>query len=209
MNSKMSKEPKKEGLREKIVKVALDELAVKGHEALSVREIAALCGVATSAPNRHFTVKAELLTELAIQGFQQLGQAVSIENQIADQQPVAKLKALCEAYLQFASNQQNLYRLMFSHGLFTADGSVKIEALKPAILWPIKAASADVFPSDPSNPSAAAELVGILWAFLHGLSLLMLDNLADDEQRIASSIQFLDHSIDTIVAGIQSKAQPE
>ena len=206
MSKSMPNEPLKKGLKDKIVEVAFAELAKKGHEGLSVREIAELCGVAKSSPNRHFASKADLLSELAVQGFQQLDQAIKRAHLPSTNLPTERLKATCKAYLQFAAGHQNLYLLMFSRGLFSPEGASKVAALKGKMLTPIRTAAAEAVAGDGPTESAG-DLLGIAWALLHGLCLLMLDNQAVEQQQAAAAIAFLDRSIDTIIAGIQAQAK--
>ena len=63
-------------LRQAILAAAVDALAESGPARLSLRELARRAGVSHAAPAHHFGDKAGLLTAVAVQGYELLGDAL-------------------------------------------------------------------------------------------------------------------------------------
>ncbi|MES2264263.1 MAG: TetR/AcrR family transcriptional regulator [Pseudomonadota bacterium] len=99
-------------LREALIEAACDAVAQQGYEALSLRALAEVLGVARSAPYRHFPEKNALLAEVAQRGFGQLTQRL---NEIAATSfsPRERLIAAGRAFLEFVQRNPQLFRLMY------------------------------------------------------------------------------------------------
>jgi AcrR family transcriptional regulator len=98
-------------LRTALVRAAAAAIERSGYENLSLRELAESLGVSRAAPYRHFADRRALLAAVAADGFDRL---TGIYNAIADQKtPQARLAAAGRAYLAFAADRPQLFRLMF------------------------------------------------------------------------------------------------
>jgi AcrR family transcriptional regulator len=64
-------------LREAVLCQAMAKIESDGLAALSLRQMARECGVSPSAPQRHFATKDDLLTALAVRGYDELGALVA------------------------------------------------------------------------------------------------------------------------------------
>src|ERR1700752_1445541 len=114
-----------EPLADRLVEAALQILQQDGLEKLTLREIARRAGVSHSAPLRHFSGLADLLSEVAARGFRQLSEAV--EKSAAQLEPgagpLARLRAGSRAYVECAVANPALFGLMFRPELLDPDNA--------------------------------------------------------------------------------------
>jgi AcrR family transcriptional regulator len=95
-----------------LLKEAHRLLQEQGVHGFSLREAARAIGVSPNAAYRHFDDKSVLLAALAKRGFAQM--AAVMENAIdRAAQPIDRLRATGEGYLQFAQQEPALFELMF------------------------------------------------------------------------------------------------
>jgi AcrR family transcriptional regulator len=98
-------------LRTALVEAATAAIERSGYENLSLRELAESVGVSRAAPYRHFADKRALLAAIAADGFDRL---TAIYHAIPEQKrPQDRLAAAGRAYLAFAAERPQLFRLMF------------------------------------------------------------------------------------------------
>jgi AcrR family transcriptional regulator len=99
-------------LRATLVRAAAAEIERSGYENLSLRELAESVGVSRAAPYRHFADRRALLAAVAADGFD--GLTAIYRTAIANgKTPQARLAAAGRAYLAFAADRPQLFRLMF------------------------------------------------------------------------------------------------
>lgn len=153
-------------LRRALVEAALDVLAEGGTDALGLRELARRVGVSPSAPYRHFRDRQALIQAVAAAGFERF--LADIEAAKAGVAPDEQLSAMAEAYVRFALGSPRLYRLMFSSEL----GPFEDKELRRAADAAYASLAVAAAREDPEAPGEAA--IGA-WAFVHGLSMLLLD----------------------------------
>jgi AcrR family transcriptional regulator len=105
-------------LRAALIRAAAVEIEHGGgYENLSLRELAASLDVSRAAPYRHFLDRRALLAALATDGFDELT-AIYRKAIAAGKTPRARLAASGRAYLAFAAERPQLFRLMFASDLF-------------------------------------------------------------------------------------------
>lgn len=117
-------------LRSTLLEHAEEVLAESGE--LSLRELARRAGVSHAAPRRHFADKQELLDELALDGFQRLGDALAVA--LASDDP---LDAWARTYVRFATEHAALLDLMYA-GKHTSPSAPRLteagdRALRPSL----------------------------------------------------------------------------
>ena len=117
-------------LRKALVKAAAEELEHSGYEKLSLRELAASLDVSRAAPYRHFADRRALLAALAADGFDDLT-TIYRRGIATAKSPPARLATAGRAYLAFAAERPQLFRLMFASGLFS-DGPPDPTLIKAA-----------------------------------------------------------------------------
>jgi AcrR family transcriptional regulator len=106
-------------LRAALLGAAAVEIERIGYENLSLRELAASLGVSRAAPYRHFADRRALLGALAAEGFDKLA-TIYRKSIGAGKTPRTRLAASGRAYLAFAAERPQLFRLMFASDLFGA-----------------------------------------------------------------------------------------
>jgi AcrR family transcriptional regulator len=98
-------------LREAILGHAVVRIEAEGPAALSLRDLARECGVSPSAPQRHFATKRDLLTALAVRGYDELADAMSDAR--IDGTIDKALTKIGQAYVAYAVDHPRLLQLMF------------------------------------------------------------------------------------------------
>ncbi len=153
-------------LRAALVAAALQRLEAEGPSALGLRELARGVGVSPSAPYRHFADRQALLEAVATEGFHRFSAAMS--EAAAGLPDTEQLEAMARAYVRFAVASPHLFRLMFS---------AEIEHRRdPALAAAAKSAYASLAAAAAREDAAAPAKVAITaWAFVHGLSVLLID----------------------------------
>ena len=172
-------------LRRALVDAATAIVADDQNWEFSLREVARRAGVSHNAPYRHFPEKRDLLAAVAAEGFDALKTAmVTAVEQSAS--PDIALVAIGCAYVEFGAANPARYRLMFG----TALGPTR--AGLPPVAGQAAAASKNVLarvleegitkgyfaaPSGGGDDHAFLTLAS--WSMIHGLTMLLLDGLAD------------------------------
>ena len=101
-------------VRGEVKQAALRQLAQSGPAGLSVSAISKELGVSGPALYRYFASRDELLTELVIDAYHDLAEALrDAAGQAAGREPLARLEALARAYRSWAVAQPHRYRLLF------------------------------------------------------------------------------------------------
>jgi AcrR family transcriptional regulator len=151
-------------LRRALLEAGMDVLEAEGSAGLGLRELARLVGVSPAAPYRHFDSKTSLLEALAVSGYRDFALAVEAAAQSAA--PEQRLNAMGRAYVRFALDHGNLFRLMFSPEL-------KRDA-RPTLRMAADAAFASLrgVTSGQRDGRIAALKA---WSQVHGLAVLLLD----------------------------------
>src|SRR5689334_18299662 len=102
----------KDDVRAGILKASLTLMNEGGLGALSMREVARRAGVSHQAPYHYFSDREAILAELAGDGFDKLyDYMVSALGHARDK--VGRARAIGEAYVRFALNHPELFKLMF------------------------------------------------------------------------------------------------
>lgn len=150
------------------MRAAVEVIAERGLQGLSLRECARRAGVSHAAPYRHFADKEALLRAISLQGFEWLtGAGRAALEGIED--PKARLDAYGGAYVRFAVEHPVHHRVMFSADL-GPDPKQDIGHESDAFGLLLECAEAVVGPEGDATIAALAA-----WSLTHGLSMLILD----------------------------------
>lgn len=152
------------GLRNRLVDVGVELVALEGAQALTLREIARRAGVSHGAPRRHFPTHLELLSAIARRGFAELAERVAR----ADGEGPARerLARLAHVYVEFAQENQGMYELMFRHDLLESGHLGLRDTSLPLFARLVELTGL-------ARPDLDARTVaGALWANLHGIAQL-------------------------------------
>ncbi len=162
-------------LKNALINAGVEILAREGVRGLSLRKVAKQAGVSHAAPYSHFKDKQALIAAISTEGFKQLYTQIEsvIETHQAD--PETLLIETAWAYVQFALNAPDRFKLMFSSVLEKEKEYAEFVEI-----------SQENF-SQLMEVVAACQLVGILksgasdvvavrsWSTVHGFTSLLLE----------------------------------
>jgi len=101
-------------LKNALIKAGVEILAKEGVDGLSLRKVAQKAGVSHSAPYSHFPDKQSLIAAISTEGFNQLySELQAVAEQYKDN-PKRQLIDGAQAYVQFAMNKADTFKIMFS-----------------------------------------------------------------------------------------------
>ncbi|MDN4502308.1 TetR/AcrR family transcriptional regulator [Alteromonadaceae bacterium BrNp21-10] len=189
-------------LRQALMDGALCCIRDHGAEHLSLRALAREVGVSQAAPYRHFKDKVALLSALASDGFERLGNAMRQAFELAGDDPELALREVGLTYVKFALQHPETYRLMF--GMKASDFNAKeldvshsegFCVLEDVIRLGMQK---QVFQSHPQADIAIAA-----WSIVHGYASLLIDGVIElDEEQAAAQFKGLGQILNQgIVAG--------
>ncbi len=163
-------------LREKLINEAMKALCNHGIDSITLRKLSKSLGVSKAAPYRHFENKAALLAAVAAEGFRKMRS--SFEETTNERNPQTALRVIMEHYIAFATENPELYRLMFSREVINLPVSEELLEAATGAYIGIK----EILSSMNSSKKTAVN-VNTAWALVHGISLLINNNLlVIDEQ---------------------------
>lgn len=110
----MSREESAAATRRTLLDQAALLLDTGGPDAVTLREVGARAGVTRGAPYRHFADKEGLLTAVAAEGWERLGDHMHELRGEAGVSSAGKLRAALIHVITVSRQQPHLYRLMFS-----------------------------------------------------------------------------------------------
>lgn len=163
--------------RERLCEAASRLFASRGHEAFTMRELAAELGVSAMTPYRYFKDKDEILAAVRARAFSRF--ADSLEAAMATQGDAqVKAAAVYDAYVDFAFGEPQSYRLMFDLSQphendypELVDATTRARATMTDYVRAL--VEAGLLDGDP-------DLMGyVFWASLHGAVVLQLAGKLD------------------------------
>ncbi|MEM9073155.1 MAG: TetR/AcrR family transcriptional regulator [Myxococcota bacterium] len=168
-------------LRRVLIEEAIALLNERGVEGFSVREVARRAQVAPAAPSHHFGNATGLLTAVAEEGFRKLvARSRAIHKKACS--PVERVVLIGEAYVRFARRNPGIFSILFrSEALDNTQESfcdVRTESLLLLRQAVREAVSKDA-PDDRVD-----WLTNALWAMVHGMATLQVDQGATLRERV-------------------------
>lgn len=151
-------------LRAALLAAAEAELAERGIEAFSLRQVAKRAGVSHAAPAHHFTDANGLLTALAAEGFHRFLKAQALREAQVSPDPQSQLVAAGLGYVDFAMARPALFRLMF--------GSDRPDFSDPALSAASDGAYAHLQDQVATCGGTVTDAAAV-WAMAHGLADLL------------------------------------
>lgn len=164
-------------LKEALLQTALERIACDGIDTITLRDLTQRLGTSRSAVYRHFSSKEALILGVIEKGYEQLDYLFTPIFQDKTRSVDERFEAMGRAYLDFAIEHPNVYRLLFGEqyrqererlcdyknetqaaGLYTLVGLL-VEAQEVGIIAK-------------GNPMVQAATV---WASIHGLASLLID----------------------------------
>ena len=157
-------------LRNGLLEAARAILEEESLAALTLRAVARKAGVSHAAPYRHFPNHEALLVELSIEGFDELRDAIA-EAAKAQGTESDRIATIGAAYMRFVAARPALARLMFGGQLPNRDQ------------FPTLGLKADSIGTEIGSALHDSALGLAVWASVHGLAMLVLENVIDLGQR--------------------------
>lgn len=157
-------------LRRALIDATITLIERDGPSAVSLREAARTANVSHNAPYRHFPTRDALLAAVATEGFDQLRCALE-----KTQQTSGDLIALGQAYLEFASRNPGIFRLMFSSGLDRSVHPELVMAGRKAMSLLLSEVGQNKIDKEGGDIAMGA------WALVHGLAHLHVDGQLSPE----------------------------
>lgn len=167
-------------LREKLVAATEALIRERGVDGFSLREVARRAGVSPAAPAHHFGDARGLLSEVALLGFQEFGDALAAGDALGGSDPAARLYEQGKAYVNFALKNPARFQLMFSNG--KCDPAYKnldeISNRSFRVLEKAIRAAMGLTGSDEMPPDGYGYLMAV-WSCVHGFAHLALGGQFD------------------------------
>lgn len=183
-----------------LMALALQHIEAHGTEKLSLRALAREAGVSPTAPYRHFRSKQCLLAAVATQGFQTLREE-HLRTNASDLSNPARLQALAMNYVNFALQNPVCYQLMF--GSLLGDFS-EYDMLQTSAAGAYEEVDRvlSAYVNERGMTVEVPQLAGAMWAFLHGLSSLIINqpNLGSAQSKPMQALATLRDSPDAALA---------
>lgn len=181
-------------LRTALLAAAEDELAERGVEGFSLRQVAKRAGVSHAAPAHHFGDAQGLLTALAAEGFRQFLAAQAAREAQAAPDPASQLVAAGLGYVDFAIGRPALFRLLWQSERPDFGNAELGQAARSAFQHLVDQVMAA------GGRSTADEAAA--WAMAHGLADLLASG------RLESVGSLTPEARDVMVAGLIRRALP-
>lgn len=163
----------RDDVRASILQASIALMNEGGLGALSMREVARRAGVSHQAPYHYFADREAILAELAGDGFDRLYDYMVSAIGLARNSRADKNRAMGEAYIRFALNNPEVFRLMFRVEMCDLsrypDMKAKADKCFQLVADTLGAGSA----TDKTSPDLAPVIAA--WSTAHGLATLMLE----------------------------------
>ncbi len=199
-------------LQAALIASGVELLRGKGIDAVTLRNVVRHAGVSPAAAYRHFASATDLLGAIAAEGFTALHTAMVAALTAPALADLSPLERIGQGYLQFVGSHPDHFRLIFSARIpaaersaaLTASGCAAFNVLFQAIEE--SRAQGHVKSTMPTPLIAAAA-----HSFIHGLSVLLLDQHLDPKELGFKSSVDLTRALQEIFKqgwGVASKAKP-
>src|SRR5690242_12099472 len=99
--------------RRALVDAAAELLDAGGREAVTLREVGARAGVSRGAPYRHFPDKESLLTAIAVESWERLGDQIRAVREDSSLSASERLRRALAGLIAVGRRQPHLYQQMF------------------------------------------------------------------------------------------------
>ncbi len=163
-------------LRAELLDTAVLELRRVGADALSLRALAREIGVSQTAPYRHFADKSDLLAALAVNGYQDLLGSLTAAGQAAGSDPRQRLVAFAHAYVDYAGDNPELFKLMFGPAVQPAEKYPELRDISRETLLLVQQILKDGMDQGLFRSQDIVYLANSGWAGIHGLATLKVDS---------------------------------
>ncbi len=162
-------------LKNALIRAGIEILSKDGRQALSLRNVAKKAGVSHAAPYAHFADKQALIAAIAAEGYKKLYQQL-VTAQQSQPDPLNRLLAVSRAYVQFAIDEPDHFKITFS-GVVEAEQSYPEYVEQSKHCFALVVAVVAECQTIGILPAGDTELTAVsIWACIHGFVQLLLAN---------------------------------
>jgi AcrR family transcriptional regulator len=162
-------------LKNALIRAGIEILSREGMQALSLRYVAKRAGVSHAAPYAHFADKQALIAAIAAEGYNALYQRLAVaQNSQGD--PLARLVAVAQAYVQFAIDEPDHFKITFS-GVVEAEKNYPEYVEQSKRCFALVMAVVEACQANSVLEQGDARLATVsIWSCIHGFVQLLLGN---------------------------------
>ena len=194
-------------LAEQLAVAAGELVEKKGHQAFSMKELAARLGVSEPAIYRHYDGRNALLVEVALRGFVSFAFTLHAENQSAVD-AFDSIRRYGRSYVRFCVAHPGWFRLQFSRTwneeIGKREGVAKRLEQASTMRMELLERWQGALPK--GEEARVADLYRLAWGTVHGLAGFVVERVfqlvQSDEERIAAA----DDAIEMLVESLQARA---
>lgn len=181
-------------LKNALIQAGAEIVANDGLEGLSLRKVALRAGVSHNAPYSHFPDKQSLIAAISTAGFQQLYEVLDSAAAAYPKKPRKQLQQAALAYVQFALDHPDTFKIMFSGVLekekdYPAFVEISQKTFQRVVDVVRACQKAGVLKSKSTELTAVA-----VWGQVHGIVSLALEGQIShtilDRQRVQDIVSF-------------------
>ena len=184
MGIKERRQREKEEVRSIILAAAWKLVKEEGWQALSIRKIADAIEYSIPVIYDHFENKEAILHEIGEEGFNMLTQKIQKASD-EHEDAAAQLRAISEAYWNFAITNQEYYQLMYGVGMARCDECVHQKArFRKLVTEPITRL---ISKSKESDTNVCLKY-HTFWSILHGLISIRMMRSSDASDQLNSIV---------------------
>lgn len=163
-------------LRNAAIAAAMAHIARTGDTGFTLRELAAMLRVTSTALYRHFPSKLAILAAIAEAGFLELTRRARTHEARAAQDPIDALARHGMDYVGLALESPATFRVMFHGGLTDLEAFPELRAARDGSYDALRAAVARCERAGVLRPGLSVDDVSLaMWTAAHGTASLMVD----------------------------------
>lgn len=180
-------------LRAALIKAALKLISKKGVKGLTLREIAKQAKVSHTAPYRHFKDKEDLLTAVAVEGFEMLVKQTRKRFESLEDHPLIRFRESGLSYIDFALEHPSHFRVMFGLGDNRKETPSDLKQASDESFRILLDAIRECQEKKYVKPGDPMELALSAWSIVHGYAMICLEGYLEkldfsDEKRLKEMI---------------------
>ena len=162
-------------LKNALIAAGVEILAHEGIASLSLRSVARRAGVSHSAPYAHFSDKQALIAAISTEGFRHLYSQLDTALNEHSAEPGRQLVACGLAYMRFALNERDIFKIMFSGVLEQEKDYVDFVEISQATFQLLVKVVGACQEKGILHPAPTELLATAIWGQVHGLVSLALE----------------------------------
>lgn len=187
-------------LREEFLRISFDFIAENDIDKLTLKVLSDATGTSRSAIYKHFKSRDALVEKIIEDGFEDFDKHISHILGDKEKSLIDRFYLSGKAYVEFAKNSPNLYRLLFGKKYaHIRDGIISIKDEDCSGFGALKMAIEEGQKSGILKKDDSFKQTIIIWSALHGLSSLIIDGFMDVEDIFD---EVYDAMFETLIAGI-------